>query len=192
MSKKITASSVCENTMNHISFNWRVPKYGPVVMPIEDLQIANNSLEPPRIVVVVAETPDWWEATPTGPEHKFKKLETGRAMAQGGHAVSKLKLSYALALSEANHNLARTYLQMVHDTPITTIYVKARDTRELIHITGIACNRNLHWVEFQDENPAFYNSLIHPITAVAIGPYPSEFFAGLTDYLPLWKSPDEL
>lgn len=150
------------------------------VLPVEELSISNV-----RTVTVVAETPNWEENGVT----KSKKLETGRAIAQAGHAVSKLKLSYVIWLSQGAPDKAYGFALEVLNQPITSIIVKARDTNELYHIKELARQKGLHIVDFQDDNPGFYKTHRTITTAISIGPHHAHEFYGVTDYLPLWQHP---
>jgi peptidyl-tRNA hydrolase len=130
-----------------------------------------------KMIVVVSETVNEYEST--------IKLDCGRAAAQACHAVSKLKLSYVEQLVDKGYDPIRA-IQLVKE-PITTIVLKARDTNELHHIMDMTSSRNLHMVDFYDDNVLLYKGTHKVLTAIAIGPVESWWMDGLTDYLPLWK-----
>jgi peptidyl-tRNA hydrolase len=137
-----------------------------------------------RIVVVLAETLQY--TTVVGEE--TYKMETGRQMAQACHAVSALKLLYieqAFIHGIESHPM-RLIVELM-ENPITTITLKARDTKELLHINKLAEDKGyLHFL-FSDDNPPVYGTTERIPTAIAIGPLIPTQFIGLTDYLPLWK-----
>lgn len=137
-----------------------------------------------RIVVVLAETLQYT----VGGEEKTYKMETGRQMAQACHAVSALKLLYIeqALIYGAESNPLRLVVRLM-ENPITTITLKARDTKELLHIDKLVEDKGyLHFL-FSDDNPPVYGTNERIPTAIAIGPLVPTQFIGLTDYLPLWK-----
>lgn len=138
-----------------------------------------NDVPGVKTITIVAETATYYKAgeltVPTG----RRKLECGRAAAQAGHAVSKLKASYL----ECNSLLP----SFMYDHPITNIVLKARDSEELKHVMLLANEKNLHVVEFWDEGVQTYGTKGDVLTAIAIGPVESPVdLVGVSDYLPLW------
>jgi hypothetical protein len=114
------------------------------------------------------------------------KIPCGMAAAQAAHVVSKLKLKYLDIINTNNIDIAINGLLITEATPITTIVLKARDEKELRHISGLASDKDLLHTYFYDENESLYGNA-RVLTAVAIGPLSSGYFADTTDYLPLWK-----
>lgn len=137
-----------------------------------------------RIVVAVA---DCLQYKIDGDDREYW-MEGGRQMAQACHAVSALKLRY---IEEAIRYRAETdclklVIQMM-ENPITTIVVRARDTRELLHINHLAeQEERLHFM-FADDNKRVYGTDERIPSAIAVGPLMPQQFTGITDYLPLWK-----
>lgn len=144
-----------------------------------------------KIVVVVAENPTYFARDAAGiAQLRSVKLECGRAAAQAAHAVSKLKLSYIAEHCQGGQtDQAYGLVLKVMAKKVTTITVKARDTAELQHIEHLLEIKKMHSAKFYDENPQFYGDVIggEVLTAIAIGPYKTEEFYGITNYLPLWK-----
>lgn len=137
-----------------------------------------------KIVVVIAEVLQYT----VNDKPKTYRMEDGRQMAQACHAVSALKLSY---IEEAVRFGCGDPLKLViqlMEIPITTITVKARDTKELLHINELAQARGVLHFLFSDDNAQVYGTNDRIPTALAIGPLMTTQFVGLTDYLPLWTS----
>lgn len=140
-----------------------------------------------RTVTVVAETVEWYNKG----KKKFHKMEAGRMAAQVGHAVSKLKLSYLLSHYSEQRSFY-TFAETLMSTPVTSIVLKARDENELLHIYELCINKGLPIVCFHDSNEYVYGEHITVMTAVSIGLVEAVDLIGITDYLPLWKEPNEL
>lgn len=132
-----------------------------------------------KTVTIVAETVTYYKSEDIQHSTGKYKLECGRAAAQAGHAVSKLKASYA-AINSLDH-------MFIVDHPITNIVLKARDTEELRHILRLADEKHLHCTEFWDDGVKTYGTNGGVLTAIALGPIEDpENLIGVSDYLPLW------
>ena len=133
-----------------------------------------------KVVIVVAETPN---CRPTS------KMNCGMAAAQAAHAMNKLMASYLgwLMYIDARSARVHDYVRRLRDEPITTVILKARDTKEPHHIFNLAESCHLLCVEYSDTNPTFFGTPYEVVTAVAIGPYLKYRFDGITDYLPAWN-----
>lgn len=132
-----------------------------------------------KTITIVAETATYYKRGEFSESTGKYKLECGRAAAQAGHAVSKLKASYL--------ECCGLLPSFMIDHPITNIVLKARDSEELKHILKLADAKNLHCVEFWDEGEKTYGTKGDVLTAIAIGPVESSIdVSGVSDYLPLW------
>jgi hypothetical protein len=100
----------------------------------------------------------------------------GRQIAQACHVVSKLRLDMFF------HEPRQKSFEF---EPITTIILKARDSKEIAHV-GLLLLKTLHVVTFQDENREAYGPA-QPTTALAVLAKPNQV-KGILDYLPLWGS----
>lgn len=154
------------------------PSY-PQCLPLKELKETSYG----RTITVVAEYVD---ARDKDGKIVPYKMEAGRMAAQVGHAVSKLKLGYAMWLTQGDIEKAYDAVRELWDTPITNIVLKARDSNELNHIATLCEAKSLHKVEFRDDSPA-YGHKERVLTAIAIGPVTPSQVYGITDYLPLWK-----
>lgn len=118
----------------------------------------------------------------------------GRAVAQGEHAVSKVRhmmlreeIHRATAVAAKNNRKEVWYLgQKLMYFPITTINLLARDSYELYHVRGLLNAAGIKYQVFLDENPPVYGEG-KVFTAIATHPVSPDEVAGITDYLPLWK-----
>lgn len=141
------------------------------------------NLESSRIYVVVADTLIY--------DRKGKpasyKMETGRQMAQACHAVSALKLYYCEQHAQENDRELWSLVIRLMERPITTITLKARDSKEITHLSHLASKEGLLHFCFQDDNAAVYGTEERIPSAIAIGPIHPCQTKGITDYLPLWK-----
>jgi len=120
----------------------------------------------------------------------------GRLMAQGEHAVSKVRHNMLKNEVHRASRLARQrkswdlwmLSQVVRFQPVTTINLAARDSFELYHIRGLLDGAGIKNEYFYDENPAYGEGKV--LTAVATVPvHPDEVY-GILDYLPLWRPRD--
>lgn len=111
----------------------------------------------------------------------------GRNIAQACHVVSKLRLDMIVKAFQSFDNALEAF-KMLRDlvtfTPITTIILECRNSKELTHIFTALTGENKQPTLFQDENPAVYGNT-KPITALAVYALPSEVDNTL-GYLPLW------
>ena len=102
----------------------------------------------------------------------------GRLAAQVGHVVSKMRVTRAIVLNELF-------------TPITTIVLSARDSKELQHIRFVIDIVGIKAEAFYDENEDVYgwngDELHKVLTAVATHPVDPVAVTGVLDHLPLWK-----
>jgi hypothetical protein len=133
-----------------------------------------------RIYVIVAETVDT-------PEKGTIVQVPGRMAAQGGHALSRMKM-HRLA-GAADDGKKSSDLFKMADEKITTIWKACRDSDELQHIADNLDRVRVAWYDFEDENIPLYG-VYHPRTALATFPIDPKRIEGVTDYLPLWK-PEE-
>lgn len=135
-----------------------------------------------RITIVVAETLTYTKA---GKPARYK-MESGRMAAQAAHVASKLRMLYILEHSTSTDGQARNLVRMLHNTPITTITLKGRDSEELRHIAKLADQANIMHTTFEDDNEGVYGTPDKILSAVALGPVTKADLVGITDYLPLW------
>jgi peptidyl-tRNA hydrolase len=144
-----------------------------------------------RIFVVVAHTVD----TPTG----IVVQVPGRMAAQGGHALSRMKMHRLLDDIERTYRIANKIAKKlgdktevignwrkIADRKITTIWLACRDSQELQHIADNLDRVGVGYYDFEDENDNLYGVGWHPRTALAAVPAAPERLEGITDYLPLW------
>ena len=135
-----------------------------------------------RIYVVIAEmvdTPDK-AVVPSGVVVQVP----GRMAAQGGHALSRMKMHRLLNILERCAG-AKKQARQIADEKFTTIWKSCRDTKELNHVIQLLNRAKIAWYDFEDENPEIYGYW-HPRTAIATVPVNPERVEGVLDYLPLW------
>lgn len=160
--------------------SYKLPQGAPKMASIHDLE---NSYKA-KTITVVAKTGTWIDTTDGLTKHY--PMEDGRLGAQVGHAVSKLKLSY-LKWHDSKDSLA--VANWLYNNPITSIVLEARDSNELVHLCRLLDKNQVHYASFCDTNKALYGPN-EVLTAVAIGPVFDWMVDGITDYLYLWKAPD--
>lgn len=142
--------------------------------------------EEKRIYVVVAETVDTPD-TKVVPSGVVVQVP-GRMAAQGGHALSRMKMHRMLdaaCLNKYFHTPEfRELLTKLADEKITTIWKSCRDSRELNHVHLLLGKAKIASYFFEDENPEVYGYW-HPRTALATVPVLLKQVEGILDYLPL-------
>lgn len=139
-----------------------------------------------RIYVVVAETVDT-------PEKGAVVQIPGRMAAQGGHALSRMKMRRmvrAISKTPLKAVAFRPALEKMADEKITTIWLSCRDSNELQHIADNLNRVGVKWHDFEDENDEIYGTGYHPRTALATVPVNPDKLISVTNYLPLWKPED--
>lgn len=176
----VAASIIADNLLNvEEPGRYKVPVGAPKMASIHDLENSSKA----KTITVVAKTSTHMDAV-TG-EIKHYVMEPGRLGAQVGHAVSKLKLSYLMWHAPDVAEVADWLIR----NPITSIVLEARDSQELRHIMRLLDKEEVHYAEFFDTNKSVYGQG-NVLTAVAIGPVFDWMVDGITDYLYLWKAPD--
>jgi hypothetical protein len=145
-------------------------------------------LEEERIYAVIAKTVDTPDkkVVPSGVVTQIP----GRMAAQGGHALSRMRMHRIIQYIHLDKKLIRwPDLEIIADTKVTTIWKSCRDSRELEHVFHLLDKAKIQSYFFEDENPDVYGYW-HPRTALATVPTSSKSIVGILDYLPLWK-PEE-
>lgn len=152
--------------------------------------------EEKRIYVVVAETvqPD---SSMSWKRHVIQPA--GRIAAQVGHVVSKMRVNMTIEQRQRQPDCIELF------SPITTIVLAARNSKELLHINTILgmANRTLghrRYEVFYDTNTDAYGWENNPddpdadmppcsvMTALATYPVTKDEVEGLLDHLPLWEA----
>lgn len=131
-------------------------------------------MEETRIYVAVAQTIQ---------AGKHVVQPVGRQVAQACHVVSLLRNEQPRFV---NSNGALTTKHQHKFTPITTIILQVRDSKELLHVDRLA--ESLNPAMFFDSNPKAYDSLGEFPTAVAFYATKKQVEKANLDYLPLWGS----
>lgn len=124
----------------------------------------------------------------TIPGRQKMKLECGRAAAQVGHAASGVKLTYAYSVGSTIRT-PEEIVSLVNDLilePVTTIALRARDEKELIHVHRLITAAKYNNFVFRDTNDELYGKGVTVLTAVAYGPVMPACSVGISDYLPKW------
>lgn len=130
-------------------------------------------MEEKRIYVAVAATIQ----TPLYPNTDRLGIKTtiqpaGRQIAQACHVVNELRIH----VGHRTNNYEIFF-------PTTTIILRARDSKELEHISILLSKKKLYPVNFEDENPEYGDGKY--VTAIAVYASPIQV-RGILDYLPLW------
>jgi hypothetical protein len=164
-----------------------------------------NPFDGKRIYCVVADTVQHpleftSESKPSvrrTPETRTIQQIAGRAMAQGEHAVSKVRFhmvrdEVVRALRAAKGDRAKVWFRGHHFTffhEVTTINLAARDSFELYHVLRLLRAKGVPVYSFKDTNPAVYGEG-KVLTAIATEPVDPAAVDGVLDYLPLWYRPE--
>jgi len=181
-----------------------IPKENLVTVERELL----NPFDGKRIYCVVADTvqhPLEFTGEYSGPLTPRRTPDTrtvaqvaGRAMAQGEHAVSKVRFHMvraevlrALRVAKASKSKEVWFLghhfMFFHE--VTTINLAARDSFELYHVLRLLRAKGVPVHSFRDTNPAVYGEG-KVLTAIATEPIDPAAVDGILDYLPLWYRPE--
>jgi hypothetical protein len=142
-------------------------------------------------------------------ENTYKRTEetrdirqiAGRAMAQGEHAVSKVRhnimsqeaiRAVRAMMKRRDKNRQVWFLgNILRFNPVTTINLAARDSFELRHVRDLLAQAGIKHEVFYDTNEAVYGPG-KVLTAVATYPITPEERVGILDYLPLWYRPERV
>ena len=159
---------------------FKLPKDAPLMVSVHDLGASQKA----KTITIVAKTATWVETDGTV---RHRQQEDGRLGAQVGHSVSKLKLSYLMHHKLEDQPEVANWLM---NNGVTSIVLEARDSEELRHIARLLVKNNVHFAWFHDTNKPVYGTNLEVLTAVSIGPVFDWMVDGITDYLYLWKAPD--
>lgn len=176
--KKLSQKEQVEKTIDLLDFKVPELKENTGLLSIATIAANPNHY---KTVTIIADTVSWFD----GESEHMRTMETGRAMAQAGHAISDLKLSYILEFKYPNKEELEEAVRDMCNVSITSIILKARDRKELDHVYDLCVENDLHVIEFWDEDKVYGNNKV--LTAISIGPVYSSKLRGITDYLPLWE-----